>query len=448
MAASASGISPAAIGTSKMKPAFGAWGVPRRLGSLIVSPRAYARQKTLLSGLRWLRTHNPIGLVEVDGFDPFWIVTRHADVLHISQRHDHFRNGDRSHTLVPRASDEAARRQSNGNPNPIRTLVHMDEPDHAKYRQLTQLWFGPANMKALEHQIRIMAVAAIDRMAAHGSSCDFVRDVAVHYPLRVLMRILGVPAEDEASMLKLTQQLFASEDADLGYVGSAAGDPARHAHELHRLLGEFRDYFVPLLEKRRRAPANDLISVIANASVDGKPIDYFEAVSYYIILATAGHDTTSSSISGGLWGLCGNIGELQKVRDDLRQVPRLVEEAIRWTSPVQHVMRTAADDVTLQGNLVKKGDWLMLSYLSANRDESVFDEPDSFRINRDGSRSIVFGQGIHACLGQHLARIEMRIFFEELLARLTSVEITGRPQRSASLFIGGPKSLPIRFKLS
>ena len=422
--------------------------IPRRLGQLITSPKAYAKQKSLLAGLRWLRANLPLGRVETEGFDPFWVVTKHADILEIIRQHDLFHNGDRSHTLVPRASDDIARTLTGGSPHPIRTLVHMDEPDHSKYRRITQSWFTHQRVQSLEDRIRSIARASIDRMAERGSACDFVRDVAIHYPLHVLMQILGVPEEDEPQMLKLTQELFASEDDDLRGGNLAAGDPARHAKELFRLLGEFQSYFVPLMKRRRHKPAGDLASVIANAEIDGRPIDYFEAVSYYVIIAAAGHDTTSSSISGGLWALCENIEEFRKLKNDSGLIPRLVEEAVRWTTPVHHVMRTATADVELRGRQLAKGDWLMLCYLSANRDEEAFDQPDRFLLHRNTSHSAIFGQGIHACLGQHLARLEMRIFFEELLSRLAWVEIAGSPRRSASIFIGGPKTLPIRFKIN
>ena len=422
--------------------------IPHRLGRLIASPKAYARQKSLLAGLQWLRANQPLGRVEIKGFDPFWLVTRHADVSKIIRQHELFRNGDRAHTLVPRASDEMARALTGGSPHPIRTLVHMDEPDHLKYRRITQSWFSQQRVGSLDHRIRAIARASIGRMAEHGSACDFVRDVAIHYPLHVLMQILGVPEQDEPRMLKLTQELFASEDADLGHGEAGGGDPARHAKELFRLLGEFQAYFVPLMEQRRAMPTEDLASVIANAEVDGKPINHFEAVSYYVIVAAAGHDTTSSSISGGLWALCENGDAFKKLKADAGLIPQFVDEAIRWTTPVHHVMRTATADVELRGRRIARGDWLMLCYLSANRDEEAFDQPDRFRLDRNTLGTVIFGQGVHTCLGQHLARLEMRIYFEELLRRLVSVEIAGGPRRSASIFIGGPKTLPIRFKMN
>jgi cytochrome P450 len=142
------------------------------------------------------------------------------------------------------------------------------------------------------------------------------------------------------------------------------------------------------------------------------------------------------------------MDEFRKIKDDTRLIPNMVEEAVRWTTPVQHIMRTATADAEVRGRRIAKGEWLMLCYLSGNRDEEVFEQPDRFRLDRDASRNTTFGYGVHACLGQHLARLEMRIFFEELLARLAWIEIAGKPRRSASIFIGGPKSLPVRFKMN
>jgi cytochrome P450 len=187
--------------------------------------------------------------------------------------------------------------------------------------------------------------------------------------------------------------------------------------------------------------------VIANAQVDGRPISDWEAMGYYIIIAAAGHDTTSSSTCGAMWALCEQPGELDKLRANPSLIPGLVEEAFRWTVPVQHFMRTAMEDYTLRGVPIAKGDWLMLCYLSGNRDEEVFDAPFQFRSDRSPNKHISFGTGAHACLGQHLARLEMRILFEELIPKLKSVQLTGEPRRSASTFVGGPKTLPMRYVL-
>jgi cytochrome P450 len=421
--------------------------VPDNIGALIVSPKAYATQKPLMAGFRWLRQNNPLALIEAEGFDPFWTVTRHADIVEISRRHDLFNNGDRATTLVPRAADELARSLTGGSPHLMRTLLQMDAPDHAQYRQVTQAWFSRQNVGCFEARIRPLARRAIDLMAATGGSCDFARDIALHYPLRVIMEILGTPEEDEPLLFSLIQELFRSQDEAPSHDSKASRDPTRHAKRLLDAVHGFDAYFAPLLEQRRSTPRNDLASFIGNAVVDGKPISQFEAIGYCMLILTAGHHTAAAAMSGAIWAMCENADELRKVTSDIGMVPQLVEEAVRWTTPAHHMMRAASEDTTMHGRRIAKGDWLMLCYLSGNRDEKAFDQPDQFRVDRDLGRNLAFGYGAHACLGQHLARLEMRIFFEELFARLAWIEIAGVPRRMASIFLGGPKTLPVRFAM-
>ncbi|WP_296599039.1 cytochrome P450, partial [Phenylobacterium sp.] len=182
--------------------------------------------------------------------------------------------------------------------------------------------------------------------------------------------------------------------------------------------------------------------------IDGQPISDLEAMSYYIIVATAGHDTTSSSTAGAMWALAENPGEFRKVKQDPSLIPGLVDESIRWTTPVKTFMRTATADTEVRGRKVKQGDWLMLCYASGNRDEEVFDAPDTFQVDRKPNKHLAFGYGAHLCLGQHLAKMEMRVLWEELLPRLESVEISGTPALSEAFFVNGPKRLPIRFRMA
>lgn len=421
--------------------------IPAELSALLVSPRAYATQNGLMAGFRWLRSNKPLGWLEMDGFDPFWAVTRYADIVEVSRRHDLFRNGDRASTLVPKAADRLARSLTGGSPHLMRTLLQMDAPDHSQYRQVTQRWFARQSVAMLEDRVRAIARDLVDDTIKRGETCEFVHDVAQLYPLRVTMTMLGLPAEDEAHLLSLIQGLFRSQDDPPARARWASRDPARHARRLRDAVADFDSYFAPLIEQARRSPRDGLISVIANATVDGEPIDRFEAVSYLMVLLTAGHHPVGSAISGAIWAMCENPGEFRKVKSDLRLVPDLVEEAVRWTAPVQHVMRTARENVVLDGRQIAAGDWLMLCYLSGNRDEQAFDSPDHFRIGHDRGRNVAFGHGAHICLGQHLARLEMQVFFEELLRRLTFIELSGTPRRLASIFIGGPRTLPVRFSV-
>jgi cytochrome P450 len=418
--------------------------VPVEMARLIVSPRAYARQHRLLAAFHHLRRTNPIGRIELGDFEPFRVVTRHADILAISRQPEVFRNGERATTLVPRATDQRVRALTGGSPHLIRTLVHMDAPDHPEYRRVTQAWFAQQGINAVLDRIRKLARDALDRMLELEGECEFVSDIARPFPLRVMAGILGLPDQDTPHVLALTERFFAGQDALVGD-RTAARDPARHAAHLVRVLRDFSDYFRPLLKARAKAPRDDLLTAIAQASIAGKPIPEFEAISHLLILATAGHHTTSSAISGGVWALCERPREFRKVLADRSLVPDLVEEAVRWTTPVQHFMRTAMRSVEVNGSRISAGDWLMLSYLSASRDESACEDPAEFRVDRRVTTAS-FGHGVHICLGQHLARAEMRIFFEEMLARIAHVELKGKPARSASIFVGGPTSVPVRYR--
>lgn len=424
--------------------------LPQEVASAIIDPKVHADPARLHEAYRWLRINNPLGRAELDGVDPFWVVSKHADILAVSRDNLRYRSGDLPTVFTTREVDQKVRRLTGGSPHLIRSLVQMDEPDHRKYRALTQAWFMPSNLKRLEDRIRVIARGFVDRLEDLGGECDFVADVALHYPLRVIMEILGVPKSDEPLMLQLTQELFGSTDPDLKRddAGSGPLDTDAAIANLQAVIADFFGYFNAITQDRQARPRGDVASVIANGTVDGAPISPFEAMSYYIIIATAGHDTTSSSTAGALWALCENPGEFAKVKADPKHVPGLVDESIRWTTPVRHFMRSTTANVRLRDRDLAKGDWLMLCYPSGNRDEEVFEDPFAFRVDREPNRHLAFGYGAHLCLGQNLARMEMRILWEELLPRLQGVEFAGTPRLSEAAFVNGPKALPIRYALS
>ena len=420
--------------------------IPEEIARTLADPKAYATDK-IHQSYAWLRANNPLGVAEVEGYDPFWVATKHADILEISRQNALFHNGDRQTTLTSKEADRRTREMTGGSPHLVRSLVQMDAPDHPKYRTLTQSWFLPQNLKSLEARIRPIARKAVDRMLEKGASCEFVADLALGYPLHVIMEILGVPEEDEGRMLMLTQELFGSTDPDLGRKPDL-GNAVDMTEQIQAVLMDFYTYFGKITAARRAEPRDDLASVIANGKIDGAPISEFEALSYYVIVATAGHDTTSSTTAGAMWALCDSPAEFAKVKQDPALIAGLVDEAVRWTTPVKHFMRSATADTELRGRQIAKGDWIMLCYASGNRDEEVFADPFAFRADRNPNRHLSFGYGAHLCLGQHLAKMEMRILFEELLPRLASVELAGEPRLSEAVFVNGPKKLPIRFKVN
>ncbi|MYE13766.1 MAG: cytochrome P450 [Gammaproteobacteria bacterium] len=380
-----------------------------------------------------MRAHDPLPLVETDAYKPVWICAKHADILEVERQHDRFLNTARS---VLQRKEIEQRQVARG--AQLRTLINMDEPDHTRFRNLTKDWFMPNNLKKVEGRVQAIAKAAVDHMLEMGPEIDFVRDVAIWYPLRVIMMILGVPEEDEPRMLQLTQELFGADDPDLRR-GEATPE------DRDAVIIDFMRYFTQMTADRRAHPGDDVATVIANARIDGEPIGDLEAMSYYVILATAGHDTTSSSTAGGLLALLEHPDEFQRVRDDPSMIPTAIDETVRWVTPVKHFLRYATEDYELRGKVVQEGDAMMMLYPSANRDEDVFDEPFRFIADRRPNRHLAFGHGAHHCLGHLLAKMEMRHLYGELFRRVERIELVGEPRLAQSLFVGGLKTLPIRF---
>ena len=419
--------------------------IPPDIAATLVDPAAYADHR-LHESHRWLRANNPLGVARTEKFDPFWVVTKHAHIQAISRQNDLFHNADYATVLTARAGIERIRKITGG-PNLVRSLVQMDAPDHPKYRALTQGWFMPANLGKFEARIRHIARSTVARMLEKGGHCDFVADVALGYPLHVIMEILGVPEQDEPRMLKLTQELFGSQDPDTARVREALS-PEQFSDMMQSVVNDFGAYFRGITEERRSHPRDDLATVIANARIGGEYMPDHDATSYYMIVATAGHDTTSSSTAGAIWALAENPEQFAKVKANPELIPGLVDEAIRWMTPVKHFMRSATADTELGGRGIAKGDWLMLCYASGNRDEEVFEDPFSFRCDRKPNRHVAFGYGAHLCLGQYLAKLEMRILFEELLPRLKSIALDGEVKMTQATFVNGPKKLPVRFEVN
>ena len=417
--------------------------IPEEIARTIFLPKSYADDTPVHEAFAWIRANAPLAKADVEGVYPFWIVSRHADILEISRQNELFHSGDMPTTFTSIEGDQLVRKLTGGSPHLLRTLVQMDGVDHAKHRLLTQAWFLPQNIRGLEERIRQIARAHVDRLAELGGECDFVNDIALYYPLRVIMEIMGVPPEDEPRMLRLTQELFGASDPELNRSRAAAGPD--FLGDLQAIIADFFMYFKGITDARKATPTGDLASVIANGIIDGAPINDFEAMSYYVIVATAGHDTTSSSTAGAVWGMCEYPEAFAKVKADPSLIPGLVDEAIRWITPVKHFMRSATADAEVAGRKIAKGDWLWLAYPSGNRDEAVFEDPHAFRPERSPNRHLAFGYGAHLCLGQHLAKMEMRILFEELMPRLKSLEFAGTPTRAEAAFVGGPKRLPIRY---
>lgn len=383
-----------------------------------------------------IRAEQPVLQVDHPGYERFWVLTRHDDVFAVSRDNAGWRNTVRS-VLGPDADYHHMIEQNLPQP---KSLVQLDGDDHRLHRGVTNDWFKPAAVGARQPRIDQIADEFVDRMRALGGQCDFAQDIAQPYTLRVIMDIYGVPVEDEPLMMELTQGLFGAADPE--YLGDAADPNERLLASVFRFIS----YFNELTEDRRGCPTEDLASVIANGQVDGCPMDDEHRLWYFIIVATAGHDTTSFALSGGLEALVRDPEQFALVQASPELVPNAADEMIRWTSPVRHFLRYAQQPTELRGVEIPAGGRVLLSYPSANRDEAVFADPGRFDVTRsDADKLLSFGVGAHFCLGAQFARRELRTMLTRLSTQLGHIELDGEPAYAHSHFVSGVKHLPVRY---
>jgi len=404
---------------------------------VLAQPVGYVDEAGLHAALAHLRQHAPVSWVDVEGDRPVWAVTKHADVMDIERQNDLFTNDPRPILVATELDDKLCADREAG--IGLSTLIHMDDPHHRDMRKIGADWFRPKAMRALKARCDELAKMYVDQMVERGPELDFAQEIAVNYPLYVILTLLGLPESDFPRMLKLTQELFGGDDTE--FQRGESGDA------MLAVLLDFFTYFSALTASRRENPTDDLTSAIANATINGAPLSDMDTASYYVIVASAGHDTTSAGIAGGLLELIRNPGELQRLQKDPGLMGTAVEEMIRCIVPVKEFMRTAQADTEVRGVPIAKGEAVLLSYVSANRDEDVFDDPMRFDVGRDPNKHLSFGYGVHFCLGAALARMEMNSFFTELVPRIKSIELAGAPELMATTFVGGVKHLPIRYSL-
>jgi len=405
---------------------------------VLADPQAYTDEKKLHEALAHCRQHAPVSWVDVEGYRPFWAITKHADIMEIERQNDLFTNDPRPLLAIAEADDALRRDMEAG--TGLRTLIHMDDPHHRDMRKIGVDWFRPKAMRALKHRCDELAKEYVDKMAAMGGEFDFATEIAVNYPLYIILSMLGLPDSDFPRMLKLTQEMFGGNDEEF----QRGGD----VEDMLAVLLDFFNYFMALTQSRREHPTEDLASAIANAKINGEPLTDMDTLSYYVIVASAGHDTTSAATAGGLLALLQNPDQLARLKADMSLMPTAVEEIIRWVVPVKEFMRTAQADTEVRGVPIAKGEAVLLSYVSANRDEDVFADPFRFDVGRDPNKHLSFGHGVHFCLGAALARMEINSFFTELVPRIKSIELAGQPEHMATTFVGGLKHLPIRCEIS
>ena len=396
----------------------------------VIGPDTYAERGYPQAAWKQLRQERPIAWVDPPGTPGFWAVTKRADIVWISKQPRRFLNAPRLAVFAEGGAPPAPEDRV------VRQLLNMDPPQHAEFRKVASAWFTPRAIERRRDEVDRITRELLDELLARGDA-DFVRDFTAPLTLSVLADMLGVPREDWELLFEWTNKFAGASDPEF----QDEDDPERTVEKAR--LAMFA-YFMELSEKRRREPRDDMVSVLANACVDGAPIPPRELLSYYLLLVVAGNETTRNAASGGLLALIENPGEWAKLKGDPGLVDTTVEEVVRWTAPVIQFCRTASEDVEIRGQQIRKGQSLCLFYGSANRDEEVFPDGDAFRVDRRPNPHLGFGIGEHFCLGANLARLELRSMFGQLRERVDEIELAGPFERMRASFLGGVKRMPIR----
>jgi cholest-4-en-3-one 26-monooxygenase len=383
----------------------------------------------------WLRANAPVYKhPEPDG-PGFWVISKHADVVACNRDARSF-SSDQSRGgvvgLEERTTGPTEAEQAGG-----KLMLMIDPPDHTRYRKLVNRGFTPRMIAELEPHIRELTDQVLDRAVAKEGDVDFVVDIAAELPLEVIAELIGVPREDRHKIFEWSNRMVGSEDPE--YIVSD--------EEVFNAQVEMFMYAQQLAEQRRAAPADDIITALLSAEVDGESLSDMDFNLFFLLLSVAGNETTRNAIAHGMNAFLENPDQYELLASDPdRHLPGAVEEILRWATPVLYFRRNCTKDTVVGGQTIRAGDKISLWYISANRDEDVFDDPFRFDIERDPHNHIAFGGGgPHFCLGAQLARLEIRLLFEELTKRYPRIEAVGPPDRLRSNFIGGIKHLPVRF---
>jgi len=398
----------------------------------IASPEHYEQSGYPHAEWTYLRREAPVFWYDRPNVDPFWAITKHADIIELSKQPERFLNEPRIAVFtneIPEPEERA-----------VRHLLNMDPPDHGKYRAVSSKQFTPRVVQGLAEKVQRITTEVLDA-AAQLETCDFVQNVSAPITIAVIAEMLGVPAADRALLFRWTNEIIAPQDPEFQRAGGVEETFTQSRIELF-------SYFNDLAEQRRAKPQDDIVSVVAAGTVDGRPLDAMELLSYYFLLVVAGNETTRNAMTGGLLAFLENPGEWEKLKASPALIDSAVEEIVRWTAPVIQFCRTATEDYVLRGQKLRVGQNVCLFYPSANRDEEVFADPFNFRIDRSPNNHLGFGRGAHFCLGAHLARLELRCAFEQLRDRVQNVELAGRIERVRSSFVGGIKRAPIRWDVA
>jgi len=404
-------------------------------GFNLVDPAHYATHGYPHDTWTKLRAEDPVfWWTETEG-RPFWAITRHADVTEISKQPDVFLNAPR--LTISHLAEEPPQ----GMFPP--TLIQMDNPRHRIFRRMISNRFTPRALKKIHEPIEAIGKEIVDALIVdkEEGEADFVAAVSAPLPIAVIGWLLGVPKSDWPLLFDWTNKIIGAGDPDFQQEGKDVIEGARAT------MIELFTYFSKLVEEKRKKPDDDLITLFTQLEYEGKPLEPMDVLAWCLIIVVAGNETTRNGTSGGMLAFVQNPGEIEKLRKDPSLLPAAVEEVVRWSSPIIHFARTASRDYELRGKRIRKDESVALFYPSANRDESIWEDPFTFRIDRKRNPHLGFGIGEHFCVGSHLARLELMVAYKHLLPRIEEIELAGPVERLHSALVGGVKKLPIRYKL-
>jgi cholest-4-en-3-one 26-monooxygenase len=373
-----------------------------------------------------LRREDPVYFHDEPDDQGFWCITRHADLITVNRDYEVFSSAEQG-ISIPDISPEGAMVRE--------MMLYMDPPRHTRYRLLVNKGFTPRMIGLLETGLRSKAAMIVDNVIERGQ-CDFVTDLAAELPLQAIAELMGVPQEDRHKLFDWSNRMVGIDDPE--YEGDReSGTEA--AAELYM-------YANSLAAEKRQNPLDDIVSRLLGSEIEGDKLSETEFDMFFMLLAVAGNETTRNATAHGMKALMDNPDQFEKLRNNTELLDSAIEEIVRWATPVLHFRRTAMSDYELGGKQIKKGDKVVMWHISANRDETVFDEPFRFDITRNPNEHIGFGGGgPHFCLGANLARMELRIIFEEIVTRMPDMEPAGDVEYLRSNFIGGIKHLPVRY---
>ncbi|MEO3857231.1 cytochrome P450 [Acrocarpospora sp. B8E8] len=394
----------------------------------LVNQDQYARDGVPHDQMRWLRENAPVYWHQGDpvrDWPGFWALTKHADVVHVSRNSNLF-SSFRRLALFNETPDETLELQR-------MMMLNQDPPEHTRRRSLVNRGFTPRAIAKLEERIREICHQLLDE--AHGrSDVDFVRDISAPLPLYVICELLGAPIEDRDKIFEWSNRMIGSEDPD--YATSPEEGQAA-AFELYAYANE-------LAAARREQPQDDIVTKLLQPDDSGETLAVDEFDLFVLLLVVAGNETTRNAASGGMLTFFEHPDEWRKLLKDPALARPASDEIVRWVSPVNLFRRTATTDMELRGQRIAENDKVVVFYSAANRDPEIFADPETFDITRDPNPQIGFGGGgAHFCLGNHLAKMELRVLFEILADRAPKIQQSGEATRLRSYFINGIKTLPV-----